>query len=74
MGWTDSAMKAAPTTLESETTAPCERSMPAMMSTKVCPTAITSSGHMLESRLLMLRGVATVGDRMYRPTNMAMQR
>ena len=54
MGFADSAMKAAPTTLVRETTAPWLRSMPAMMSTNVCPTARTSSGHMFDSRLPML--------------------
>ena len=61
MGLADWAMKAAPMTLVSEMTAPCERSMPAMMRTKVCPMATTKSGHMLESRLLMLYGEAILG-------------
>ena len=62
MGLADWAMKAAPMTLVSEMTAPCERSMPAMMSTNVCPMATTKSGHMLESRLVMLYGRGDPGD------------
>ena len=63
MGLADLAMKAAPMTLVSEMTAPCERSMPAMMSTNVCPMATTKRGHMLESRLVRLYGGKRCGAR-----------
>ena len=48
-------------TLVSPATAPWLRSMPAMVSTKVWPTATTSSGHMFDIRFEMLPGVESVG-------------
>ena len=55
------AISIAPTTLVRPMTAPWLRSMPAMVRTKVWPIATTRSGQMLDSRLVRLRGVESVG-------------
>ena len=55
------AISIAATTLVRPMTAPWLRSMPAMVSTKVWPTATTSSGHMFDIRLVRLPGVDSVG-------------
>ena len=55
------AITTAPATLASPMVAPSDRSMPAMMMTKVWPMATASSGQTLESWLEMLRGSASAG-------------
>ena len=55
------AITTAPATLASPMVAPSDRSMPAMMMTKVWPMATASSGQTLESWLEMLRGSARAG-------------
>ena len=56
-------MTTAPATLTKPMMAPWLRSMPAMMMTKVWPTATASSGQTLESWLLMFRGVTRSGKK-----------
>ena len=55
------AISMAATTLVTPITAPWLRSMPAMVRTKVWPTATTRSGHMLDMRFVRFPGVESVG-------------
>ena len=55
------AISIAATTLVRPMTAPWLRSMPAIVSTKVWPTATTSSGHMFDIRFVRFPGVDSVG-------------
>ena len=54
-------MIAAPMTLTKPMIAPCERSIPPTMMTKVWPTHTASSGQTLDSWFEMLRGSARLG-------------
>ena len=62
-GSTAVVMTTAPSTLTNPMMAPCDRSMPPMMMTKVWPIATASSGQTLESWLLRLRGLARSGKK-----------